>query len=879
MAYQELHYSILMLVFLFMQIVYVQTQNPSIQSMHIKSDITHRFATTLVSSKVVSSVETPVESSFHVVIPDSAFITEFLIEINDQVYPGEFKKKGRVKEKYESGKKSWQNAQQLTEKFRYTSRFSFDINVPAKSRVTFNLTYQELLQRVNGRYQHKIYVDPGQIVEDLTVDIVISESRNITKLLVPRLRNNTLSNKDEELNTLAVIDRPTSKSATIHFAPTADDQKQMSDQGISGLFVVEYDVQRKFDAGEVMISDGYFMHQFSPESLKPIPKDVLFILDVSSSMYGTEIRQQSNAIDTIIQDFDNFDRFNIMEFSTNATLWQPKILNARNKNKLKARQYLKEMQANGYSDINIAILKGLEFLNNISKHDNRMKMLVFLTDGQASKGEQDRSKIISNIDEKNTERIPIFSLAFGDEADYELVQKVAVKTNGLARKIFKGHDASLQIKQFFDEVSSPSLRNVTFKYLQKNTDKVEKATKLNFGTFYNDQEIITAGKLFSVDGDIIDVLISGLGVDRPLELALEIDLQNQIHYTAKPSDNDKITERIWAYLTIKQLFEKAIGENNSAEKMKLNHMVKQLSLKYKFVTPLTTIVVTLPEKRHHGLLEENEDALLALALHQSEKRKESVPKGIKRKADGSSTEGGGGGDPHFMLRIKGIEYPICFDVDAVEGDVIKILKDPLSGMTINAGIIGSRRRNRFRKYKTFIGEIFVMTPYVQIHIKPNQVIVNGSPISWNNIAYASELVRIHINKTVHHEEKLFLHFGNDISVVIRRLMNDTDSQGVDYLNFNIDKETGVSYIADGILGQFVHKTISLLRISVDKHGRKHGHFSEFNNLHRSHFKAILHQKPDIISGEKLWCWNVHKKTKGLLNDNLQEYFVSDLTSV
>ncbi|CAG2189690.1 unnamed protein product [Mytilus edulis] len=551
MGYQELHYSILILVFLFMQIVYVQTQNPSIQSMHIKSDITHRFATTLVSSKVVSNVETPVE--FHVVIPDSAFITEFLIEKNGQVYPGEIKKKGRVKEKYKSGKKSWQNAQQLTEKFRYTSRFSFDINVPAESRVTFNLTYQELLQRVNGRYQHKIYVDPGQIVEDLTVDVVISESRHITKLLVPRLRNNTLSNKDEELNTLAVIDRPTSKSATIHYAPTADDQKQMSDQGISGLFVVEYDVQRKFDAGEVMISDGYFMHQFSPESLKPIPKDVLFILDVSSSMYGTEIRQQSNAIDTIIQDFHNFDRFNIMEFSTNATLWQPKILNARNENKLKARQYLKEMQANGYSDINIAFLKGLEFLNNISKHDNRMKMLVFLTDGQASKGEQDRSKIISNIDEKNTERIPIFSLAFGDEADYELVQKVAVKTNGLARKIFKGHDASLQIKQFFDEVSSPSLRNVTLKYLHKNTDIIEKATKLNFGTFYNDKEIITAGKLFSVDGDIIDVLISGLGVDGPLELASEIDLQNQVHSTAKSSDNDRITERIWAYLTIKQL--------------------------------------------------------------------------------------------------------------------------------------------------------------------------------------------------------------------------------------------------------------------------------------------------------------------------------------
>lgn len=30
------------------------------------------------------------------------------------------------------------------------------------------------------------------------------------------------------------------------------------------------------------------------------------------------------------------------------------------------------------------------------------------------------------------------------------------------------------------------------------------------------------------------------------------------------------------------------------------------------MTPLTTVVVTLPEKRHHGLLEENEDALRML---------------------------------------------------------------------------------------------------------------------------------------------------------------------------------------------------------------------------------------------------------------------------
>lgn len=63
----------------------------------------------------------------------------------------------------------------------------------------------------------------------------------------------------EGSNALAVIDRPTTKSATIHYAPTVTDQKQQSDQGISGLFVVEYDVERKFDAGEVMVTSSFFI--------------------------------------------------------------------------------------------------------------------------------------------------------------------------------------------------------------------------------------------------------------------------------------------------------------------------------------------------------------------------------------------------------------------------------------------------------------------------------------------------------------------------------------------------------------------------------------------------------------------------------------------
>lgn len=42
-----------------------------------------------------------------------------------------------------------------------------------------------------------------------------------------------------------------------------------------------------------------------------------------------------------------------------------------------------------------------------------------------------------------------------------------------------------------------------------------------------------------------------------------------------------------------------------------------------------------------------------------------------------------GGDPHFMIRIRGMEYPLCFDLHANPGDVLRILADQESGTHTN----------------------------------------------------------------------------------------------------------------------------------------------------------------------------------------------------
>lgn len=81
---------------------------------------------------------------------------------------------------------------------RNSNRFTVSVNVEPQKKVTFNLTYEELLTRKLGKYNHVINLQPGQEVRDLQVRVLISESRNITILRVPEVRSNNEIDPDQD---------------------------------------------------------------------------------------------------------------------------------------------------------------------------------------------------------------------------------------------------------------------------------------------------------------------------------------------------------------------------------------------------------------------------------------------------------------------------------------------------------------------------------------------------------------------------------------------------------------------------------------------------------------------------------------------------------
>lgn len=174
----------------------------------------------------------------------------------------------------------------------------------------------------------------------------------------------------------------------------------------------------------------------------------------------------------------------------------------------------------------------------------------------------------------NERKTPIFSLSFGDGADRAFLQKISLKNLGFARHIYEGADANIQLEEFYKQISSPLLSNVHFKYVSN----VTQLTKTRFPILFDGSELVVSGSLID-PGFTPPIRVECWGVHGPIELTPEIE---------KPVGS---LERLWAYLTVKQILEQRDVAENKTEYTK---EALKIALKYKFVTDVSSLVVVKP---------------------------------------------------------------------------------------------------------------------------------------------------------------------------------------------------------------------------------------------------------------------------------------------
>ncbi|XP_029463510.1 inter-alpha-trypsin inhibitor heavy chain H6 [Rhinatrema bivittatum] len=579
-----------------------------ISSFSIHSTIISRYALTTVQSIVRNPHPDAKEAVFDLDLPNSAFISNFTLTIDGKVFVAEVKEKLQAKKLYDEARKHGRTAAHIGTKDRETEKFRVLVNVAGGEEITFALTYEELLRRKLGKYEHAVSVRPQQVVHNLTVTVTVSERTGIEYIRVlplrtSRLLTNTLRG-EAEIPPGTTIERGTN-CARVTFAPSPEQQTSYSPSGIMADFVLQYDVTMKDLAGDLQIYNGYFVHYFAPRNLQVVQKNVIFVIDVSSSMYGTKIQQTKKAMHVILSDLHQHDYFNLITFSDTVNAWKADhCIPATPQNIKSAKEYVNRMETEGWTDINAALLAAAAMFNQSSARQAesgqggpRIPLLIFLTDGEPTFGVTTAGRILSNARHALRGMVSLFGLAFGDDADYSLMRRLSLENRGVARRIYEDIDATLQLKGFYDEIASPLLFDVQLAYLGSS---LPQSTQTLFPNYFAGSELVVAGRVQPGTSEL-GVRLTAQSQQKPIKLQNDIPVvgnATQLSFGCSESADHIPTfvQRLWAYFTIQDLLQARVKTNDSMARQLLTEKATNLSLKYNFVTPVTSLVVVQPKR-------------------------------------------------------------------------------------------------------------------------------------------------------------------------------------------------------------------------------------------------------------------------------------------
>ncbi|XP_053724783.1 inter-alpha-trypsin inhibitor heavy chain H3-like isoform X1 [Synchiropus splendidus] len=852
------------------------THQVEVHKFHVTSSVTSRFAHTVMTSTAWNRANISQEIFFEVDLPKTAFITHFSMEIDGKTYVGEVKEKEKAKKQYDQAVSSGKTAGLVKVSGRKMERFSVSVNIAAESSVTFTLTHEELLQRKLGQYEVLTRVTPKQAIQDFQVIVDLFEPQGLTLV---EASTTFLSNELLPLVEKTVTDT----TAHISFSPTLEQQRtcpRCDGTIIDGDFIVKYDVKRVQSLGEVQVVNGYFVHFFAPPDLPRVAKNVVFVVDRSGSMRGQKIAQTRQALTTILKDLHEDDHFAIVTFDHTIKPWKSALSRATKSNVTAAVNFVKRLKQAGSTNINDAVLKAVDMLveKRRASPGRSMDMVILMTDGMPNHGVSDPEAIQKNVREAMGGNMTLFSLGFGNSVDYTFLNVMSKQNKGLARRIFEASDAALQLQGFYEEVSSPLLSEVDLRYPE---DAVQSLTKNHHDHLFNGSEIVVAGRLSgnSIDNFLVEIVAQGP----------EADFHEQgVASVSSLPDKDYIfgnyTERLWAYLTIRQLLENSeVGDEESKAKARAEAL--DMSLRYSFVTPLTSMVVTKPTTEDGPESPLVADKLTEQQRQRAESRAGSLPtlrrpvarSGVsKAKHSRSQAQFDVDGDPHFLVELPERDDALCFNVNGEPGDIFNLVSDPKSGLLVNGQVIKKNKASPDGQVSTYFGRFGVVHWRLGLKMEVTTLGVSlfwdgrWTPFEWCNVASFTEP---NIELTLTQNCSLIVSLKHSVKFMIVRHTKvwRKRHQHQMYLGFYTLDSHHLSSQVHGLLGQFYHG-VDFEVASVD--GADTLYVKEQKLNVTRHWQKDFSK--DVTQGEDVPCWFVAQEGKGLIDGSASDYILSDI---
>ena len=417
----------------------------------VRATLDDHVAHVTVEHTFRSRAQVPMEGVYLFPLPEGAVVNDFAMTMGDKMVRGEVLDAQQARDIYNSIVRRRKDPGLL----EYVGRGLFRASVfpiPSGGEVKVRLKFQQVLRKENGtaEFRYPLATDRlnGSPVATTHVAVDVRGQNAIESVYCPS--HDLLMRRHDEKYTSAKL--------------TAENRRQDRDlllyvhRGTNalGLSVISH---------KSAYADGTFMALLSPLGAPSegdegeVPKDVVFVLDTSTSMAGPQLRQARAAVTYGIRTLRPGDRFDVISFASAAKPFRGGLVNATIQQQEAAVAWLNDLVAVGSTNMEAALTRALDM--HVA---DRLSIVVFLTDGRPTVGTKDADKLLRQVLARNESKARVFTFGVGHDLDVALLDRIAEGTRGVRDYVEPNEDIEAVTGRFFDKIRKPMMTDVRIEF-------------------------------------------------------------------------------------------------------------------------------------------------------------------------------------------------------------------------------------------------------------------------------------------------------------------------------------------------------------------------------------------------------------------------------
>jgi Ca-activated chloride channel family protein len=325
--------------------------------------------------------------------------------------------------------------------------------------------------------------------------------------------------------------------------------------------------------------DGYLMLLLSPSAVEEgavVPRDLTLVVDVSGSMSGAKMDQARAALHQALGTLRAADRFRLIAFSSGVREFRPGFALATGPNLAAAREFIDGLAADGGTNISGA----LETALGSTVAEERLPLVIFLTDGIPSVGEQQPDRIAAAAAGR-IGRARIFTVGVGHDVNTYLLDRLAKEGHGSAEYVAPGADVEVAVGQLMNKLRRPALVNLR---IAESPVRLHDMSPAQLPDLFFGEELVVFGRYSGTGRG--PVVIEGERNGRRERFTATVA------FPASESGNTFVP-RLWASRRIGELTRQVRLEGPNED---LIREIRDLGLRHGILTEYTSYLVQEPDQ-------------------------------------------------------------------------------------------------------------------------------------------------------------------------------------------------------------------------------------------------------------------------------------------